>query len=147
MGILYNNKMLHIKSNIFIISTIIIAILSVYVYYIYSQTTNTIEPLEWVRVLIFGLPAVLITYFLVNAERNGYKPNKYLILIGNSSYSIYLSHILTLNAIGRIWQSFSYDGIIDNIIMVPFLLISSIIVGVLAYKLIEQPLLKFTRRV
>ena len=84
---------------------------------------------------------MLITYLLVNAERNGFRANQCLIKIGNSSYSIYLSHILTLSAAGRIWHMFSVDSVYDNIIVLPTLAILAVFVGVVSYSVVEKPLL------
>ena len=97
--------------------------------------------------VIFGVPALLMVYCLTNAERNGYVIHSSLIQVGDASYSIYLSHILTLSAIGRIWSMFSTDEVFDNIIMIPILLILVLMVGVISYLMVEKPLLKLSRRI
>jgi len=146
LAIIYNRKNVNIKSTYLLMLAFLSFILSLIGYLTYVEISNVVEPLHWWRIAIFGIPSVLITYLLINAERNGYTVNKYLVRIGNSSYSIYLSHILTLSAVGRVWQSFATEGIIDNIIMIPILLIFSILAGMLGYVMIEKPLHRLTRK-
>jgi exopolysaccharide production protein ExoZ len=113
----------------------------------YEHATGSIVLSDWWRVAIFGIPALFIVHCLSNAEKNGYVIHSSLILVGDASYSIYLSHILTLSTFGRIWALFSNDSIADNIIMVPVLLALVLLVGFLSYWLVEKPLLRLTRRV
>ena len=114
---------------------------------LYYQHTESFEPQGWWRILIFGLPALSIVFYFINAERNGFVFHSSLVRIGDTSYSIYLSHILTLSAVGRIWSSFSIDSTWDNVIMIPILIISAIIVGMLSYRYVERPLLTYSRRI
>lgn len=109
--------------------------------------TIKVEPQEWWRVFIFGIPAMLIVFFVINAERSGCIINRFLVKIGDASYSIYLSHILTINVVGRIWSIFSVNEIYDNIIMIPLILIITIGVGFISYIIIEKPLLSMMRKI
>ena len=93
------------------------------------------------------MPALFVVFSFINAERNGFVIHSSLINIGDASYSIYLSHILTLTAAGRIWSAFSSDSLYDNYLMVPMLFILAIIVGVFSYRYIEKPLLAYSRRI
>lgn len=122
-------------------------IASIYGQNLYHYYTEGIDPKGWWRILIFGLPALLIVFCFINAERNGFVFNSALVKIGDASYSIYLSHILTLSVVGRIWSGFSIDSTWDNFIMIPVLIISAIIVGMLSYRYIEKPLLTYSRRI
>jgi exopolysaccharide production protein ExoZ len=93
------------------------------------------------------MPAVLVVYCFINAEQNGFVVHSSLIKIGDASYSIYLSHILTLSAAGRIWSAFASDSLYDNYIMLPALFIFVIIVGMASYRYVEKPLLNYSRRI
>ena len=88
-----------------------------------------------------------MVYCFTNAERNGYVIHSSLIRVGDASYSIYLSHILTLSASGRVWSMFSTDDFSDNVIMIPVLLFLVLIAGFISYRTVEKPLLKLTRRI
>lgn len=118
----------------------------VFGYFYYQGLNNSIEPSGWWRIVIFGIPALLIVYCLANIEKNGYILYSSLIKIGNASYSIYLSHVLTLSFFGRVWSSFSSNEVLDNIIVIPILFTLVIAVGFLSYSIIEKPLLSLTRK-
>lgn len=122
-------------------------IMSICGHHLYHQYTSNIDPQGWWRILVFGLPATLIVFCFVNLEKNGLQLNSSLVGIGDASYSIYLSHILTLNAFGKIWSSFSTDSVFDNCIMIPVLILSAIIAGMLSYRYIEKPFLIYSRRI
>jgi exopolysaccharide production protein ExoZ len=116
-------------------------------YHAYEQLTGQADPQGWWRILIFGVPALLVVYCFVGAERNGYVAPASLIMIGDASYSIYLSHVLTMSAAGRIWGHFSNDALYDNAVMTPILIILVMAVGIFSYRFIEKPLLVYSRRI
>lgn len=147
LAILLHGKTLNVTNKILLIIVAVSIATSFYGYTLHYSMTGFIEPTGWFRFTIFGIPSILIVYALVQAEKNGYAINSSLIKVGNASYSIYLSHVLTLNVLGRFWSLFSNDGILDNIIMVPVVLAMVIIVGIISYKVIEKPLIKLSRRI
>ena len=89
----------------------------------------------------------MVVLFTANAERYGYVVHAHLIKVGDASYSIYLSHVLTLSVVGRAWSIFSTDKVADNIVMIPVLLISVLCIGFISYLIIEKPLLKLCHRI
>ncbi|MFC1665319.1 acyltransferase family protein [Pseudomonadota bacterium] len=135
------------KSRLLLIIVIIGLIASTFGYSLYQDSTGDADPQDWWRILIFGMPAVLIVFCFINAERNGFVIHSSLIKIGDASYSIYLSHVLTLSAAGRIWSAFASDSLYDNYIMIPTLFVLVIIVGILSYRYIEKPLLRYSRKI
>lgn len=134
-------------SNIVLISLIIFSFLvSIYIYYNYFLSNGDIDITRWYRVTTFGLPSLVVVFAFVSLEQNGLSINSMITKIGDASYSIYLSHLLTLNAIGRVWSKFSTDMIWDNYMMVPILIIASVIVGMVSYKYIEKPLIEHGKK-
>ncbi len=119
---------------------------SMFAYNYYYGLTGLIQPFGWWRILIFGSPAMIIVFCFYKLEISGYYVNSLLVTIGNASYSIYLTHILTLILIGKVWGMFSLDSIYDNIIMLPVLFASAIVVGCISSIYIEKPLLKYSRK-
>jgi exopolysaccharide production protein ExoZ len=113
---------------------------------IYHHSTGYIDPEGWWRILIYGVPSLLIVFSCVNAERNGFVIHSSLITIGDASYSIYLSHVLTLSAAGRIWGIFSSDLSWGNYVIIVILLVLAILVGILSYRYVEKPLLTYSRK-
>jgi exopolysaccharide production protein ExoZ len=121
---------------LFIASTLIASL------YLFSSDigANGLTPQGWMRPLILGIPAVLIVYFLLIAENNNLVFSKIFVTLGNASYSIYLSHILTLSVMGRVWSIFNSNSIIDNWIMIPVMFVLTCVAGVVSYFWIEIPL-------
>lgn len=68
---------------------------------------------------------------------------RWLGLIGDASYSIYLTHVLN---IGVSTYIFKLSGINSSVLYVSFTMLLSLIVGLFTYKYIEVPLIKITRR-
>ena len=102
-------------------------------------------PVGWDRILLFGLPAALLTYGVACLEFKGRLLPKWSEIFGNWSYSLYLTHVLALSVLGYLWRPFARDGVIDNIIMLPILVIGAIIVGALTYYIFERTLLRATK--
>ena len=90
------------------------------------------------RVIHFALPATLTVYGLAGLKTTLPKCTQTL---GDWSYSLYLTHILSLTLFGRIWHKFAQDGKWDNIPALAVMTIASIIVAGLTYKLAEKPML------
>jgi len=105
------------------------------------------ESSGWIRIAAYGFPAACSVYSLVTIEKySNRRMPIWLILIGNASFSIYLSHLLVIAAIGRIWEKFGFVGSWTNSVVLVGMLLSTIVVGIVSFQLIELPLLKFTRR-
>lgn len=97
----------------------------------------------WTRVLVFGVPATFLLLAVISAEMKGkLKTPRLFVWLGDWSYALYLTHVLTLSLVGRIWAMFSQEGLLDNFVMIPLMVIASIIVSAFTYQLIERPLIK-----
>ena len=120
---------------------------SVLLFMYHWHTTGLVEPPDWKRILILGLPALLIIYLMVKAEQQNIVLPVSLQKIGDASYSIYLSHILTLNLLGRIWQHFTMDSTIDNRLVLPFLFSAVVGAGIMSYIFIERPMIRASRKI
>jgi peptidoglycan/LPS O-acetylase OafA/YrhL len=116
-------------------------------YGIYAVQGYGLEPTGWLRVLLFGVPAALVVFALTNMERATEQKLPYwLELIGNASFSIYLSHVLVTSALGRIWGGLAIVNSGVNVAALLVILLSALAIGILSYQILERPLLRFTRR-
>ena len=96
------------------------------------------------RAVLYGIPALLVLYGTVSIERRyGARFPKSLLFIGDSSYSVYLTHILVIASIGRIWATFRQDGMLDNIAVLLAMLAAAVATGALSYQFLERPMQKF----
>jgi exopolysaccharide production protein ExoZ len=93
------------------------------------------------RILTWGVPAVLVVLGMLALERNGsLSHSKSLETLGNASYSIYLSHGSVVAAVARTWP--------NQLSPITFLLFSvtaSLAVGLITYSFIERPTLRALR--
>jgi peptidoglycan/LPS O-acetylase OafA/YrhL len=147
IAILYFKKDFKINISILIFITLVSLLLSLLAFVYSSEHPDKIISLDWWRLGMFAIPALLVIYCSVVMEKKAYILHAYLNKIGDASYSIYLSHIITLSAFGHIWGLFSIDSIWDNIIILPILFFMVIIFGFISYQLIEKPLLQLTRKI
>lgn len=109
----------------------------------YTHTYH-MQPNGVSRVILFGLPACIAVYGFVQAERLGSLLPQWLVHIGNASYSIYLSHVLILSALGRLLFRPSF-GLIQNTSVLLILIAASIACGILSYQIIEKRMLNWFR--
>jgi len=92
----------------------------------------------YLRFLTFGFPAALLVFFSILYEKiHGLKKLKLLTLLGASSYSIYLSHEITLFLYYRFFGLANQDNLFIDLVGI----IISILTGILIYKLIEVPMI------
>ena len=103
-------------------------------------------PDGWWRVLYYGIPAILIVFCITHAERNNITLPRSLVQSGNASYSIYLSHLFTINVVGRAWGQVAIGSVFDNIPALILAFLVAIVAGFISYRYVETPLLKLSRR-
>jgi peptidoglycan/LPS O-acetylase OafA/YrhL len=111
----------------------------------YATLIGDGRPSGWWRVLISGSSSGIVLYCVILLEENGKSAPRWLVTLGDASYSIYLSHVLVLSAMGRIWLWLlpaSHQGIADNLIAVPILFAGVIGAALVSYFMIETHLVK-----
>lgn len=110
----------------------------------YLEATG-ITPSGWWRVLVSGVPAVFIVFFMCSAELAGLKIPNLLTVVGDSSYSIYLSHVLVMSAMGHVW--FKIHGYMDlsSVVVLPVMVVACIVYGYLSYRFIEKPIISSSK--
>jgi exopolysaccharide production protein ExoZ len=105
------------------------------------------ESSGWPRLLWIGFPSALFVYALVAIEKSsGGRLPGWLIAIGDASFSIYLSHLLVIACIGRIWEASGLVGAYTNGMVLIAMFVAALVTGIASFRLIERPLLNFTRR-
>lgn len=100
------------------------------------------------RVVTWGIPAILLVIATLSLERKG-KISRHNILqkIGDASYSIYLSHILTIEVVESLWTKLDWqmETLATQLTFGFLCLVASVLVGFVAYSTIEKPSLKLLR--
>ncbi len=123
----YNNKLYKKILKKFCYFFLILGFLIFFVSVFYS--------LEIIRLIKYGLPAALIVLGSIYAKQLS---NKYGIIIGNASYSIYLAQGFCIPAILKFFKSFFPD--INIILIFAILLVGSVLFGLIIYYFIERNL-------
>ena len=101
------------------------------------------------RAATVGTLFSLLVYAAAAAERSmSVRAPTTLLFFGNISYTVYLSHILVLAAVGRIWRGTfaTTDSLLDNALVLPCMLLAVAGFGWLAWRLVEEPLLEISHR-
>jgi peptidoglycan/LPS O-acetylase OafA/YrhL len=96
------------------------------------------------RMLIVGAVFATLVFTLALLERRQHvSMPKGLVLVGDMSYTIYLSHLLVLGVIGRIWQLLGgWPGSwLDNIFFATLMMVAVLCYGWVGYHCFEKPVL------
>lgn len=106
----------------------------------------TFELLPSLQGVSYGIPSLLVVAGAVLYERARYLPRfKVPQLIGDSSYSLYLTHGAVLSGLAQLWRHFAPVAMPGTLNIIAFAVVGlslATIVGLLTYKAVEQPLLR-----
>ena len=104
-----------------------------------DDAVGLVDGRNWRRVILVGAPCALIVYGLVGIEiRNKQTAPDWLVVLGNASYSTYLSHVLVLSAIGRMFALMPNHNVYFETAFVVVCITAANIVGLLSCRLIER---------
>tara|TARA_B100002019_G_scaffold281407_1_gene285415 strand:- start:6698 stop:7678 length:981 start_codon:yes stop_codon:yes gene_type:complete len=131
------NKLLILNIYLKIICFIILLALLLSSHYLYSSID-----IHYLRFLGFGLPSALILYLSLSFEKN-WPASKILNLLGNSSYSIYITHTFFLINYYNFFDISRNESLFFEILA----FFSSIFFGVMTYYLIEKPSILFFKKI
>jgi len=97
--------------------------------------------------LLGGLYGALLAACVVLEARRSLRIPTFMRLGGDMSYTVYLSHLLVLSVIGKIWLAFGpVSGLWDNAVACAFMFTAVIVYGWIGYRLIEKPMVDLSRR-
>jgi exopolysaccharide production protein ExoZ len=122
----------NIKNKTFLFTSLLLGILlllsNIFIYYNLN------------RFIVYGLPWSIVFISIIYLEKNyvSFK-SKLIVLIGDASYSIYLSHIFTIGLVSKL--------ISNSLLFIFCSLILSTVVGILSYLLLEKQFTKISNKV
>ena len=97
--------------------------------------------------VIGGLYGALLGSCVVLEGRRSLRIPAFLRLNGDMSYTVYLSHVLVLSVIGKIWLAIGpVSGLVDNVVACAVMFTAVIVYGWIAYRLIEKPTVDLSHR-
>ncbi len=130
------------------ISALVIGIITMFGVLIYANTKHQGMPEYFaVRALYFTIPAAFIVYGLAGVETLGVTLGRLMEKLGNVSYSLYLTHILTLSLLGRLWRPIASNSIWDNLIALILLPLLAVVIASLCWRIAENPMLQITSKI
>lgn len=135
-----------VRAKLFLLGGAVLAFLGLLLFPEITEASYTVS-----RVVVFTLPFVMLAYGWVGCEVNGtLGAPKWLSVLGDWSYSLYLTHYIVLITLRRLYRTMMPDhlsvgavGVWDNIIFALLAVSISIIAAATFYRLIERPSLKF----
>lgn len=100
----------------------------------------------WSRTIIYGPSAALLVAGVIGIERAGVRFPRILVLLGDASYSLYLSHILVIGAVVDVWVRFATSpSLANHIAALSTELLAATIWALISFRFIEHPLLTLLR--
>jgi exopolysaccharide production protein ExoZ len=97
--------------------------------------------------LVFGVPAALITYGVAALElQRGWAFARPLAWVGDAAYTLYLTHVLTMVVVGRLWSRFGTDGWAPHLLFLVAATAAVLGVGHWGYEWIEKRLTRQLRQ-
>jgi exopolysaccharide production protein ExoZ len=98
-------------------------------------------PLSLPRFLMVGIPAAAVLSAALWLEGRGGMPHmSWLLLLGDSSYSLYLTHGFVLALLRRVWLSrFDSHRVETHLAYFAATLVLSVPTGILIYRMVELP--------
>jgi peptidoglycan/LPS O-acetylase OafA/YrhL len=104
-----------------------------------DDALGLIDGRNWKRVILVGAPCALIVYGLVGIEIKSKQTAPYwLVALGDASYSTYLSHVLVLSAIGRMFALMPNHNVFFEMVFLIICVAAANVVGLLSCSLIER---------
>ena len=123
---------------------LLISFLSLFII-VYYKNGNLLGVEGWPRILTYGASAFFLVMFAIEVEKQGSILPKFLIILGDASYSIYLSHLFIINFIGMVFSMFWTSGYIYESIMIVTMISVALLAGLFSYKFIETPIINFAK--
>ncbi len=130
-----------------------VALVLIWVVTVFLAQGFQVEPSLRVKYFIVAASASVLVFAL--RDISGARAPKPLVVLGDWSYALYLSHILSLAVLGRVWQSVASRAsegaskgasLAGNALVLSAMLALTIAVAGLIYHFVERPILNAVRR-
>jgi exopolysaccharide production protein ExoZ len=104
----------------------------------FGPTIGTAGLAPEIRFLFWGVPATAVLIAALFVRGGQTRAGRILIMLGDASYSIYLTHAFVMTAYASVLKSYALPHVPRPVLMlVP--IVVSLVAGLLTYRLIEHP--------
>jgi peptidoglycan/LPS O-acetylase OafA/YrhL len=107
-----------------------------------GMTSPYFDRVEVMRAASFGIMGLSALMLALTLEQTACAPPRWLVAVGNASYSLYLLHTFLLDASGKLRVNL---GIAEHGLLLPFLLalpVAIVLISMLWYRWVEKPIMK-----
>jgi peptidoglycan/LPS O-acetylase OafA/YrhL len=117
----------------------------------FSEMADTVDgSSSMIRIALWGIPSAFLVFGFVFFEKGSAAPvfpNKWMLLLGDASYSIYLIHIIVYRSIYFVLKKIlGTVSVVPGDIQIPIYMLIAIIASVAFYVLIEKKILRLLQR-
>jgi len=139
MVIYFLVKNVSILSKNFILMGIIAGfILGYFSMYMHDESNRA-----YLRFLTYGIPSFMIVFFsLIYEKFYVLKRLEWLLLLGNASFSIYLSHLITLHIYYKVLDISKHYSLLSDLVSI----IISILIGIIVYLFVEKKMNQYIHK-
>jgi exopolysaccharide production protein ExoZ len=96
--------------------------------------------------LLVGLSAAILVFWVIVINLKTKPINvPVLKLMGDASYSLYLSHIFVLSIVKTVCKKLPFEHAVNGLAFIILSFFLSIMVGIFSYKLIEKPIIRYLK--
>jgi peptidoglycan/LPS O-acetylase OafA/YrhL len=101
---------------------------------------NVVDPGGWVRVLSWGSASAAILLGAISLERANWIAPQFAVALGDSSYSLYLTHPFVLPVFGKVGLALGITTVLPPFVFGVVVFLAALTAGHITYHLIERPL-------
>lgn len=100
------------------------------------------------RAVGWGLPAALLVWCVLSWDARPRGQHRWLVLNGDASYSLYLSHIFVISAMRVVWGKLHLpvDTLAAMLVFMAMALVATPVCAILVYSGVEKPIMRALRR-
>lgn len=103
---------------------------------------------SWLRPLLFAAPAAALVYGMASLDLGGRRAPRLLETLGDQSYALYLTHVLSLSAGGRIFALFGFPPTQQSsVMMLVGLTVGAYVAAAIFYRIVDGPAHRAVQRV
>lgn len=100
------------------------------------------------RFFEYGLPAAMVFFGVVFLEKNhDIRWPRPLVALGDASYSLYLSHVLIISALGRLYRALGLTSVMPGLVLIIGAYLACCVFAWFSYKWLELPTSRVLNRV
>ena len=106
-----------------------------------GMTSPYFDRVEIMRAASFGVMGLAALVLALSLEKTRFAPPRWLVIVGDASYSLYLLHTFLLDASGhvRVRLGLSPEGLTGFLLALPLVIV---FISLLWYRWVEKPIMK-----